>query len=111
MAKGSRGPFPVPRQHRFLLKRENPATWELQGQAGQGEPGRKGPAGAGSLSPPQQPGASPSRDEGVKIQALSGLKRWMGSGEGKGTHKGTVAQNSLCLCSAEWAFSLPGGEM
>lgn len=40
-------------------------------------------------------GVSPSRGEGVKIQALSRLKPWMESGEGRGTHKGTRHKKPL----------------
>ena len=87
------------RQHRAPLKPEKSATWEQAGdtQRSGSRAGGDLPASCpGAISfPAAAASASPSRGEGVKIQAPSGLKRWPGSGEARGTHKGTRHKKPL----------------
>lgn len=61
------------------------------------QPGRRGSIGILARAPSPSPaGVSPSRGEGVKIQAPSRWKRWLGSGEAEGRTKGRGTK-SLCL--------------
>lgn len=62
------------------------------------EAGRAGGDPPGSFPTVAAAGVGPSWGEGVKTQALSGWKRSMGSGEGRGTHKGMRHKKAfVCL--------------
>lgn len=81
--------------------RRNRQLGSGQGQAGRDPPGSC-PWGVSS-------GVGPSRGEGVKIQALSGSKRWMGSGEGTGDTQRDKAQKAFVCGCAELGLFAAGG--
>lgn len=102
-AVGAEGPA---RRPRAPLNPEKSATWERVG------PGRAGGDRPGSCPnavafPAAAAGISPSRGEGVKIQAPSRLKRWTGREREAQRAK---AQKAFVRACAEWAFSLPVGK-